>query len=282
LFDRRAIEGLGSPLAVRVDFHEEIGSTQERARELAHGGAEHGTLVISKVQRGGRGRLGQRWDSPPGGLWMSLVLRPKLPASLAPRITQTAAVGVAKALWSFGGEARIKWPNDLLVVQPGEPWGRKICGILAEASSENVPVPAKRGGPDEASGGRGERRLDFVILGVGLNANLDSEDLGVPDREVTTLRNELGRDVDLPELLDAILASLDVEFGRIHDFSSILDDWRALDCTLGNAVRVQRFGRILEGRAADLTPEGALLLQTANGVVEVFEGEIEHLRQEEV
>lgn len=281
MFDRRAIEGLGSPLAVRVDFHEEIGSTQEWARKLAHEGAEHGTLVISKVQKGGRGRLGRRWGSPEGGLWMSLVLRPELPASLAPRITQTAAVGIAKALWSFGVEARIKWPNDLLVVQPGEPWGRKICGILAESSSENVPVPAKRVGPDGASGGRGERRLDFVILGIGLNANLNPEDLEVPDREVTTLRDELGRDVDLPELLDALLSSLDTELGRIQDFSSILDDWRALNCTLGNAVRVQRFGEILEGRAADLTPEGALLLETANGAVEIFEGEIEHLRQKE-
>lgn len=281
MFNRRAIEGLRSPLAVRVDFHEEIASTQERARALAHEGAEHGTLVISKVQKGGRGRLGRRWGSPEGGLWMSLVLRPELPASLAPRITQTAAVGVAKVLWGFGVEARIKWPNDLLVVQPGESWGRKICGILAESSSENVPVPAKRVGPGGASGGRGDRRLDFVVLGIGLNANLNPGDLEVPDREVTTLRDELGRDVNLSELLGALLSSLDAELGRIQDFSSILDDWRALNCTLGNAVRVQRFGEILEGRAADLTPEGALLLATAKGIVEIFEGEIEHLRQEE-
>lgn len=219
---------------------------------------------------------------PEGGLWMSLVLRPELSASLAPRITQTAAVGVAKALWGFGVEARIKWPNDLLVAQPGEPWGRKICGILAESSSEKVPVPAKRVGPAGASGGdRGERRLDFVILGVGLNANLDPGDLQVPDREVTTLREELGRDLDLPELLDALLSSLDAELGRIQDFSSVLDNWRALNCTLGNAVRVQRFGEVLEGRAVDLTPEGALLLQTANGTIEVFEGEVEHLRRGE-
>jgi len=273
---REAIEGLGSPLAVRVDFHEEIDSTQRRARELAQGGAPHGTLVVSKVQKGGRGRLGRPWSSPPGGIWISLVLRPEVPARFAARVTQTAAVGVAKALWSFGVEARIKWPNDLLVLKPGELGGRKICGILAESSAENVPVAAKRTGPVP-----GDRRLDFVVLGVGLNANLDPEALNVLDRGVATLRSELGHDVDLVELLGALLVVLDAEMMRIEDFDAVLDDWRALNCTLGRPVRVARFGEVLEGRATDLTPEGALLLETPEGAVELFEGEVEHLRQGE-
>ena len=273
--NQEAIERLGSPLAKQVDFHQEIGSTQERARALAHGGAPHGTLVISRTQTGGRGRLGRGWVSPSGGLWMSLILRPNIPASLAPRITQAAAVGVAKALWGFGVEARIKWPNDLLVVKPGELPDRKICGILAESWAENVPVTTKHPGP-----GDGRRRPDFVILGIGLNANLDPEDLNVPDREVATLRSELGHDVDLVKLLASLLSDLDAELQRIEDFGAIPDDWRALNCTLGKPVRVQRFGEVLEGRAADLTPEGALLLETPGGTVELFEGEVEHLRQE--
>ncbi len=271
---REAIEGLGSPLAVRVDFHEEIDSTQRRARELTQGGAPHGTLVVSKVQKGGRGRLGRPWGSPLGGIWISLVLRPDVPARFTPRVTQTAAVGVAKALWSFGVEARIKWPNDLLVLKPGEPEGSKICGILAESSAENVPVAAKRTGPVP-----GDSCLDFVVLGVGLNANLDPEDLNVPDRGAATLRSELGHDVDLVELLGALLVTLDAELMRIEDFDAVLNDWRALNCTLGRPVRVARFGEILEGRATDLTPDGALLLQTPEGLVELFEGEVEHLRQ---
>src|SRR3712207_6153303 len=171
------VEDLKSPLARRVELHDEIGSTQERARELARGGAPHGTLVISKVQTGGRGRLGRRWGSPAGGIWMSLVLRPEVPARFAARITQAAAVGVAKALWDFGVEARIKWPNDLLVLKLGEPEGRKICGILAEFSAENVPIAANRTGLVP-----GNSRLEFVVLGVGLNANFDPEDLNAADR----------------------------------------------------------------------------------------------------
>jgi BirA family transcriptional regulator, biotin operon repressor / biotin---[acetyl-CoA-carboxylase] ligase len=263
--DREAIENLKSPLAARVDLHEEIGSTQERARGLARAGAPHGTLVISKVQTGGRGRLGRRWLSPAGGLWVSLVLRPGIPTRLAARTTQTAAVGVAKALRGFGVEARIKWPNDLLVD------GHKICGILAESSVESVPVAAKKVGPGA------ERLVDSVVLGVGLNANLDPEDLGVPNREVTTLRSEVGHDVDLVESLESLLSHLEAELAKIEDFGYVLDDWRALNCTLGTRVRVRRFGEVVEGVALDLGPEGELLLKTSDRLVELFEGEVEQL-----
>ena len=258
---QETIQALQSPLARVVDVHEAVGSTQERARELVRAGTPHGTLVVAEVQTGGRGRLGRSWGSPQGGLWMSLVLRPRLDASLASRITQTAAVGVAKALWEIGVEARIKWPNDLLVS------GKKICGILAESSVENATGPAK------------EKRLDYVILGVGTNANLEPAELGVPDRQVTTVRSELGHDVNLLELLRILLSDLEAELGRIEDFGSVLEDWRNLNCTLGEKVRIRRFGHTIEGRAVDLSQEGALLLATSRGTVELFEGEIEHLTQ---
>jgi BirA family transcriptional regulator, biotin operon repressor / biotin---[acetyl-CoA-carboxylase] ligase len=265
---REAVEGLESPLAADVELHDEVGSTQQRARELARAGAPHGTLVVSKVQTGGRGRLGRRWGSPAGGLWMSLVLRPGISTRVAARVTQTAAVGVAKALREIGVEAKIKWPNDLLVD------GRKICGILAESSVESVPVAAKKVGAGEG------RRVDFIVLGVGLNANLDPKDLGVPENEAATLRSELGRDADLLALLDSLLSHLDFELGRIEEFGAVLDDWQAFNCTLGERVRVRKFGEVLEGEALDLGPEGALLLKTSDGVIELFEGEVEQLRRQ--
>ena len=259
---REKIEGLRSPLSRVVEVHDALGSTQERARELARAGTPHGTLVVAGVQTGGRGRLGRNWGSPEGGLWMSLVLRPGFDASLAPRITQAAAVGIAKGLWEIGVEARIKWPNDLLV------GGKKICGILAESGARDAPGPAN------------ERHLDYAVLGIGLNANLDPADLGVRDREVTTIRFELGHDVDPVELVRALLSNLDAELGRVEDFGAVLEGWRNLNCTLGERVRVRRFGETIEGRAAGLTREGALLLATDSETVELFEGEIEHLRHE--
>ena len=258
-----SILSLESPLARAVEVHESLGSTQERARELARGGALHGTLVVAGVQTGGWGRLRRAWGSPEGGLWMSLVLRPDLEAAAAPRLTQAAAVAVAKALREIGADVGIKWPNDLLV-KPGE---RKICGILAESSIRGAQ-------PTEAP------RVDHAVLGVGLNANLDPEDLGVTDREVATLRCELGRDVDPLDLLRRLLRDLDAELGRVHDFAAILNDWRLLSLTLGERVRVRRSGEVLEGVAAEISPKGALILETEDGVFELYEGEVERLLRE--
>jgi len=254
---KEGIEGLRSPLARVIEVHDALASTQERASELVRAGTPHGTLVAAGIQTGGRGRLGRHWGSPAGGLWMSIVLRPSFDAKLASRITQTAAVGVAKGLWEIGVGARIKWPNDLLAN------GKKICGILAESGV-----------------GQG-RCLDYVVLGVGMNANLDPSDLAVQDREVTTIRSELGRDVDLLSLLGILLTNLDRELGRIENFGAVLREWRNLNCTLGEQVRVRRLGETIEGLAVDLTSEGALLLATPGGTAEVFEGEIEHLKQGE-
>ena len=259
----KQILSLESPLAGRVEVHEALGSTQERARELAWGGAPHGTLVVAGVQTGGRGRLRRAWGSPEGGLWMSLVLRPDLEAAAASRITQTAAVAVAKALREIGANVGIKWPNDLLV----EPGGRKICGILAESS-------LRAAGPGKVS------LVEHAVLGVGLNANLDPEDLGVTDREVATLRHELGHDAEPLDLLQSLLGNLDTELRRIRDFAAILDDWRALSLTLGKRVRVRRSGEVLEGLATDISPEGALLLETEEGLIELYEGEVERLQRE--
>ena len=190
-------------------------------------------------------------------------IKQKTEAAAAPRVTQTAAVAVAKALRELGADVGIKWPNDLLA----EPGGRKICGILAESSLRSTR-------PDEAPS------LEHSILGVGLNANLDPEDLGVTDREVATLRSEFGRDTDPVDLIRRILRNLHTELGRVHDFAAILDDWRALSLTLGRYVRVRRSGGILEGRALDISPAGALLLKTGDGLVELHEGEVEQVRQD--
>jgi BirA family biotin operon repressor/biotin-[acetyl-CoA-carboxylase] ligase len=172
---------------------------------------------------------------------------------------QAAAVGVARALRYFGVDARLKWPNDVLVGCRG-----KICGILAEASPK-------------------EGNTDYVVLGIGLNANLDPEDLGrLTDRPVATVRSELGRDADLLDLLDAILRHLDAALYQLTDdsFPAVMRERRTLECTLGERVSVRRSDETLTGRVVDLSPEGALVLDTGRGVVELFEGEVERLRKE--
>ncbi|MDD5656262.1 MAG: biotin--[acetyl-CoA-carboxylase] ligase [Elusimicrobia bacterium] len=143
--NNRALPGIGRLLRLRT-----ADSTQTVARGLAEGGAPHGTLVWALRQTAGRGRLERRWDSGPGGLYFSLILRPAFPPRVLAELSLTAARAAAEALAGCGVRTRVKPPNDVIGSR-GRRSG-KLCGILAEA----------RGGA---------RRVDWVVLGVGINVN---------------------------------------------------------------------------------------------------------------
>lgn len=159
-------------------------STQSEARRLAESGAAHGTLVWALTQSGGRGRMGRRWRSPAGGLWFSWLIRPKLrPAELA-QVSLDCGAAIAAALRGLAGvELEVKPPNDVLARDADGRW-RKLCGILCEAS----------GGFD---------RLDWMIIGVGINVN-NAPPLG----RATALRRLTGRRWPLPTVLRAVMKGL--------------------------------------------------------------------------
>jgi len=175
----------------------EIGSTSDRARELAQAGAPHGTLVTTDHQVTGRGRQGRTWTTPPGtALTMSLVLR-----EVTPLVPLAAGVAVAEAI---GPDAAIKWPNDVLLD------GRKVAGILVEAR------------PQEG----------WAILGIGINVALAPGDFppDLRDRAGT-----LGRPPeDVGVVRDAVLAALDRRLAQ--PVAALLHAWRARDALAGRPV----------------------------------------------
>ena len=129
-----------------IDYFMEIDSTNMRAKDLAAEGAPEGTVVIAEKQTKGRGRKGRSWHSPLGhGIYTSLILKPAMSPSGAPRITLMTAVAIAEALLSLVHlEVRIKWPNDIIVN------GKKLAGILTEISTEMDAV-------------------NYIVVGVGIN-----------------------------------------------------------------------------------------------------------------
>jgi BirA family transcriptional regulator, biotin operon repressor / biotin---[acetyl-CoA-carboxylase] ligase len=175
----------------------ETGSTNDRARELAAGGAPHGTLVTAAAQSAGRGRQGRQWSAPPGrALLMSLVLR-----DAHPLLPLAAAVAVAQTV---GDDARIKWPNDVLLHD------RKVAGILAEAR------------PQEG----------WAVLGIGVNVAIRVEDLPV---ELHATAATLGRDpADVEPFLSELLAGLEGTLALAP--ADVLDAWRARDALVGREV----------------------------------------------
>jgi BirA family biotin operon repressor/biotin-[acetyl-CoA-carboxylase] ligase len=233
----------------------ELESTSQTLLGLANDDELEGTVVVAEEQKAGRGRLGRGWSSPKGGLWFSILLRPSIPPSEAPKLTLMAAVAVARGLENrFAIKARLKWPNDVLVQ------GKKLCGILAEA--------------------RCGEKLDFVVVGIGINANFLVSAL--PEelrRTATTMREILQKPVDRYSLLRSIIHELETRYEPFcaQDRKSIIAEWKTLADTLGRSVRVETASGIVLGVAEDVDDTGALVVKTDEGLVTVSAGDVMHL-----
>ncbi|MCL4501591.1 MAG: biotin--[acetyl-CoA-carboxylase] ligase [Deltaproteobacteria bacterium] len=236
-----------------VHHFDVVASTNDLAKELAAREAPEGTLVVAESQTCGRGRLGRQWDSPPGsGLYVSLLLRPKLPPTEMPQITLTTAVAVARALNRVTGVTPgIKWPNDLLLD------GKKVGGILTEMETES-------------------EQIRHLVVGLGLNVNNTAFPAEL-EPIATSLVLATGRRHPRLEILQAWLEEFEDLYERFlaRKFAGILDEWRSLTVTLGNRVTVRQGPETICGQALEVAPDGALLVETDAGeVVRVTSGEI--------
>lgn len=240
-----------------IHAHESLPSTNDRARELAEEGAGHGEVVIANAQTAGRGRRGRVWLSPPGrNLAFSVVLRPELPPMRAAELTLVASLAVCDALRQAGVAAGIKWPNDVLVN------GRKIAGILTELAAE-------------------PERLQWVIVGVGVNVNTRPEDFPEELRdEVTSILIERGQPAPRALFAAACLAGLETWLD-VHDeqgFAAIRDAWRVRSVTLGRQVSVRTGDQEIIGVAEDIDDQGALLVRTPERTERIVAGDVALLR----
>ena len=260
-----------------VVHRESVPSTNDLARAEGRDDAAHGTFVVADEQSAGRGRTGNAWASPPGGVWSSTLVYPDFDASHVGRLTFAGGLAAAETVESFGVDAGLKWPNDVVVGDDS----RKLCGVLTEAVVDEVPVAGKP--VDEVLPGTdpADAELSFSVLGIGVNAALDPSDLNV-DRDVTTLWAEVG-DVDptavAATLHERLLAWVE-RIGTDDGFAAVLNAWRERSATLGERVRVEtRGGETVVGDATGVTSRGALVVDTGDEDVAVTEGECSRLRR---
>ena len=240
---------LGTPL-LRYDS---TSSTNDVARELAASGASEGTCVLAREQTAGRGRQGRSWSSPSGeGLYLSLILRPKIKAADSAVITLAAAVAVAETLrLGFDVPADIKWPNDVLTS------GRKICGILVESAIEND-------------------RLQYAVMGIGVNVAQASFPHEIAD-SATSLLIETGRKIAPEEFAGLLLERLERWYRASTDQrDQVILRWEQLSSyARGRAVRVESSGASIEGMTRGLTAGGALIVELDTGERrEIVSGEV--------
>jgi len=230
-------------------------STQTAAHHWVEEGAEEGALIIAEQQTSGRGRMGRHWHSPPGkGVWMSLILKPRIPIHFAPQLTLLTAVALCRTINKIGIAAGIKWPNDLLVA------GKKICGILLESNAE-------------------DERLKYVIAGIGISANLQEEDYPEELRmKATSLFIESGKPVSREQLIADFLLEFEClyEIFQQEGFAPIRTLWEALSVSLNRHIRIQTLQGWVEGTASGIDSMGALQLIKSDGsMVKMYSGDIE-------
>lgn len=232
---------------------ESCGSTNDEAARMARAGARHGTVVIAERQTSGRGREGRVWQSPPGGLYMSAILRPPLPVVDVPPMTLAIGIGVCDAVRASGAPAVLKWPNDVLVR------GRKLAGVLVEAQSQ---------------GGR----LESVVVGIGIN--LDGELAPAVAETGISLAEASGTSVPRERFITQLLADLERWIDRYVGvgLDAIIPAWTER-MAAGLAARATVDGQARTGLVAGLDRDGALLLRDDDGIVHrIRSGDVEVLR----
>ena len=236
-----------SILGKEIIFYPETTSTNDVAIELAENGAVEGTLVIADSQSMGRGRRGRKWLAPPETcILASIILRPSLPLRQISIITPIAVTSVVKAIHNVTKlNASVKWPNDVIIMD------RKVSGVLTEM--------------------RTERKISFIIVGIGVNVNVsrDSFPLEISDT-ATSLSIESGHDVSRIHLLQEILRHFENRYLRLNDntFNEFLDEWKSLSVTIGKRIQIESVDDTRRGVALDIDEVGALIIQLDNGKIQ--------------
>lgn len=244
------------PWAGNIHYFDTIGSTNDEAKRLALHGAPHGTIVIADHQTGGRGRMGRSFHSPAGtGIYLSAILRPDCSMTDAMHLTCAAGVATHDAISCAAGVSpQIKWINDLVFGH------QKLGGILAEPF---IHLP--------------NRRIDFVIVGIGINCNHRTWDFPPELRDMaTSLAMITGQSVDRSQLAAELIRSLEIMSRELlTEKTAIMDRYRKNCITLGKEISVHRFDEVLHGVAMDLDADGGLVVRFDDGHTEtVNAGEV--------
>lgn len=230
----------------RVKHFMELDSTMHEARKLARAGCPHLTTVVAEEQVKGRGRLSRGWQATPGGIYMTVVLRPSLPAALAYKSIFLVSLSLAELLRErYNIEAQTKWPNDVLVNE------RKLAGILSEMEAE-------------------DDRVSFVNIGIGLNF---ANDISGVDKPAVRLADCFVKPVSRKEFLLAFLNKLEAETAD-PDWDRVVDRWKRYTMTLGRRVKIVAGNEEHAGLAEDIDESGALVLRLDDGTQKnVFYGD---------
>ncbi len=243
-----------SSIGKQIFYKEIVDSTQSLAISLvASGKGPHGTVIIAEQQKSGRGRLKRKWLSPKGGLWLSIILQPSMPASRITLLPFVAALATCDSIVECTGlDAWLKWPNDIMI------HGKKIAGILLDISTE-------------------AEKINYAIIGIGINANVESslisshlwDNYDNSLQPVTSIKDQLGHDTNRLVLTQILLEKLEQYYLKLEHnqgaATAILYKWKERSDMFGRQITVISGNSTIQGIASDVNHDGSLVLKTDTG-----------------
>jgi BirA family biotin operon repressor/biotin-[acetyl-CoA-carboxylase] ligase len=232
-----------------VHYMSSVGSTNATCWELASRGEPEGTVVLAEEQTAGRGRSGRAWFSPRGlGIWASVLVRPSMTTEELAALSIATALAIADGIAEAAGvSVKVKWPNDVIAE------GRKLAGVLVES--------------EQIAGSR----VESAVVGLGINVNTAVEDF---PEDLKGSATSVGLLHGSPVSRIEVLRSVMWEFERYYreylagGVAGFKPRWRTLSATLGGCVEIVSGERTIRGKAVDLAPSGALLIENELGITE--------------
>jgi len=221
----------------------EISSTNSKAKELAQCGEAEGTVVIAQMQKSGRGRFDRIWESPEGGLYLSIILKPDVSPDKTTLLPLVAALAVSTTIRDYDLSVSIKWPNDVRINS------KKVAGILLESDINS-------------------EKINYVIIGIGVNLNSTIDQFPTDLKKTSTsVFNELACHVDYHKFLVDLLSNFERYYSLFIQggYDSIISEWKKASDTLGKQVKIVTSSSDIVGMATDIDNSGFLLVKTESG-----------------
>lgn len=229
-----------------IHLYDETTSTNDLAKQNCD--FADGSVFIAESQTNGKGSRGRSWVSPKGsGIWLSMLLKPDISPVEASQITLVAGLAVCSAC---GIGSMIKWPNDVVIN------GKKLCGILTEASAVND-------------------KLNYVVCGIGINVNVESFDDEIKHR-ATSMLIESGHKHDRNKIIAKLLNEFEHYYTIFtkYGLDAIMEEYRKKCITIGREVTVIYENGTVTGKAVTVNNVGTLAVDTENGIINVTSGEV--------
>ncbi len=247
----------------RAYYFDSIDSTQNHAMKIASDEANNGAVIIAEKQTSGKGRLGRKWISPKGGIWLSIILHPKFDISVITLFPIASALALSNAIEkTLNIKSELKWPNDITIK------GKKVAGMLVDASLES-------------------NKIENLILGVGINFNVDTKQIekilkDTPNFYGVASLSEQNKTVKSILLVQSFLMELEHMYNLLNagDTKKIIRDWTRKSSTIGQNIELSTDDEKIRGKAIKIDDDGALVISENKKNRRITSGDITHISKE--